>query len=322
MMRTITIFAIILFFISCDSDEKAIDFVFNNVRRGAVLRTVDFNTCEFKVNEPNSLFSVNLEEQDELDGGRLQDVTVYASFIDNSEGIGAENVDSIVIDTITSDQFTPGVNNLPVFTLEYSFEQLATSLGLAVNDIFCKDQFRIDLDLNLTNGEVFNLENSSGTVVNTTGFFKSPFTYLINVVEPIAPDLFTGVYQYTSVEDGFFGPSFGPDQLFSIVQGHDTNVRVFQFDTGLIRTVIEFSVVCDGAVVTRYQRLPTTCTGTAGVGNSDTSDRVLLGPDSTPGLLDPTDDTVFELWFLEAFEGFDAQCNYENFPSKIRLSKQ
>ena len=63
-----------------------------------------------------------------------------------------------------------------------------------------------------------------------------------------------------------------------------------------------------------------TCTGADTF--ADPSDRVLLGPDIEPGLLDSTDDTVFELHFLEAFEGFDAFCDYANFPSKVRFSKQ
>lgn len=301
---------------SCESDEKAIDIVLNDVRRGAVLRTVGFNNGEFEVGVPNSVFSVILEEQDVKDGGLLSDVTVYLSFIDNTPGVGAMSTNQIVLETILPDAFTTGENGLPVTTLEYSFQELVDATGIQIGDVFCKDQFRIDLDLNLTNGETFNLENSSGTVVNTTGFFKSPYTYLINVVEPIATDLFTGVYQLTSIQDTPFGATFSGEDFVTIRNGHSNTVRVFEIaGPQTINLEIEFSVVCDATIATRYQKIRFGCT-------DDLSNRILIGPDEIAVTVDPNDDTVFELHILEAFEGFDAFCNYANSPSKVRFSKQ
>jgi hypothetical protein len=315
------ILSVVLCF-SCDDEEKAIETVLEEVDRGAVIRTVNINNGEFEVGSSDSLFSVILEEQDIENGNLMRDITIYLSFIDNTPEIGAFSTDRIVLETILPDAFENGINDLPVITLEYSFQELATASGVDIIDVFCKDQFRIDLDLNLTNGETFNLQNSAGTVVNTTGFLKSPFTYLINVVEPITSELFTGVYMFTSIEDGYFGPSFGPDRLVTITKGHSNNVRMFDLvsATNFNRTLIEFSVVCDAAVIRRYQRLALTCSG--GFMDSDPSDRVLLGPDIEPGPLDSSDDTVFELHFLEAFEGFNAFCDYTDFPSKVRFSKQ
>lgn len=301
---------------SCSSDEKAIDIVLNDVRRGAVLRTVQINNAEFEVNNPESLYSIVLEEQDVQDGGLLEDVSVLISFIDNTPEDGDLSTTSDIFESLILSDFTNGENDLPVINLEYTFAQLSDFTGVPINSINCTDQFRIDLDLNLNNGDTFNLNNAAGTIVNTTGFFRSPFTYLINVIEPIQTNLFTGEYFYTSLEDGFFGATFGQERIFNIEQGHSTNVRQFEFVEGNRNTLIEFSILCNNTEVTRYQKTILSCTG------GDQTDKVLIGPDVLFGLANQADDSVFELWFLEAFEGFDAQCNYENFPSKIRLSKQ
>lgn len=315
-MKKIT-FVIITFLllIACNDEQKAIETVLEEVDRGAVLRTLQFNNGEFEVNNPQSVFSIDLEEQDIEDGGLLSSVDIFVSFIDNTPSGNSVSTQKILLETLTLDNFTSNGFTLPAITLDYSFAELLDATGLTIDQTSCKDQFRLDLDLNLSDGLTFNLENSGGTVVNNSGFFKSPFTYLINIVEPIDSDLFTGTYEYTSIEDGLFGPTFGNDEiLVTVTNGHSPNVRIIEIPNRSL--VFEFSIVCDIAVVTRYQRIFIGCT------DEDVSDRVLIGPDIIPATIDPDDDTVFELNILEAFEGFDAKCNYENFPSKVRFSKQ
>ncbi|GGG40254.1 hypothetical protein GCM10011344_46400 [Dokdonia pacifica] len=320
-MKKITIIILSLFLcIACDDEEKAIETVLVEVDRGAVLRTLQFNNGEFEINNPSSVFSIDIEEQDIEEGRLLSTVDVFVTFIDNTPAGNSVSTQRILLETLTPEDFATSDFSLPAITLDYTYAELLDATGLTIDQTNCKDQFRLDLDLNLSDGLTFNVTNSAGTVVNTTGFFKSPFTYLINIVEPISSDKFTGVYQYTSIEDGLFGPSFGPDRLFTIVNGHSNNFRQFEFGSGVNRVLIEFSIVCDAAVVTRYQKLAFTCTGANAF--ADPSDRVLIGPDIIPATIDPNDDTVFELHFLEAFEGFDAFCDYANFPSKVRFSKQ
>mgnify|MGYP000374435954 CR=1 FL=1 len=297
---------------SCNDEEKAIEIVLEEVDRGAVLRTLRFNSGEFEVNAPESIFSVDLQEQDIEEGGLLNTVDVFVSFIDNTPSGNSVSTQQVLLETLTPDSFTSGDFGLPGTTLTYSFAELLDATDLTIDQTNCKDQFRLDLVLNLSDGLTFNLTNSSGTVVNTTGFFKSPFTYLINIVEPIDQDLFTGVYEFTSIQDGFFGPTFGQDGLVNIrKREHSNNFRVLDFSN----YQFEFSVVCDAIIATRYQQSVFGCT-------DDVSDRVLIGPDAIAVTVNPDDDSVFELHILEAFEGFDAMCNFANVPSKIRFSKQ
>lgn len=313
---TFIILSIALCF-SCSDEEKAIETVLQEVDRGAVLRTLNFNNGEFEVNTPESIFSIDIEQQDIEQGGLLSTVDVFVSFIDNTPSGNTVSTQPVLLETLTPDNFTSSGFGLPTTTLMYTYQALLDATGLSIDQTNCKDQFRLDLDLNLSDGLTFNLNNSGGTVVNTSGFFRSPFTYLVNIVDPIPSDQFTGIYQLTSIEDGFFGPTFGDDIFVTLRNGHSNNVRVFEVDGPTDTTLeIEFSIVCDITVLTRYQRTRFGCT------QDDASDQILIGPDTIPATIDPNDDTVFELHYLEAFEGFDAKCDFANLPSKVRFSKQ
>jgi hypothetical protein len=315
-MKKITfIFLSVVLCFSCNDEEKAIEMVLEEVDRGAVLRTLLFNNGEFETNAPESTFSVDIQEQDIEEGGLLSTVDIFVSLIDNTPSGNSVSTQQILLETLTPENFTSSDFGLPSITLDYSYAELLDATGLTIDQTSCKDQFRLDLDLNLSDGLTFNVNNSAGTVVNANGFFKSPFTYLINIVEPIVSDQFTGIYQFTSIQDGFFGPTFGEEGLVTIRNGHSSNVRIFEVDVPGSTLEIEFSVVCDITVITRYQRIGFGCT-------MDVSDRILIGPDVIPATIDPNDDTVFELHFLEAFEGFDAFCGIANIPSKVRFSKQ
>lgn len=307
-------FSVCLLF-SCTDGDKAIEEVLQEVDRGAVLRTVRIENGEFDINNLDAEFSIQLEEQDIEEGDLLESVTIDIRFIDNTPDNGDATTAFVAASSLLPADFTSGPNGLPITDLKFNFSELLNLTGVSLSEVQCKDQFRIDLKINLTDGRVYTTSNSGGTVVNNTGFFKSPFSYLINIVEPIVSTAFTGTYEMSSIKDGIFGPTFIDPQIVMVTKGHSNNVRIFEVQTINGPVTIEYSVVCDAAVITRYQKSGRGCT-------FDPSDQILLGPDNEPGLIDPNDDAVLELWYLEAFEGFDAFCNFSNFPGKIRLSKQ
>lgn len=305
----------ICFLISCTDGDKAIEEVLQEVDRGAVLRTVRIDNGEFDINNIDAEFNIQLEEQDIEEGALLESVEIEIRYIDNTPDNGDASTAFVAANSLLPADFSTGPNGLPITDLKFTFSELLNLTGVSFGEVECKDQFRIDLKVRLKDGRVYTTSNSGGTVVNNTGFFKSPFSYLINIVEPIVETAFTGTYEMSSIKDGIYGPTFIDPQIITVTKGHSNNVRIFEAQTVNGGVVIEFSVVCDAAVITRYQKMGIGCT-------LDQSDQVLLGPDSEPGLIDPNDDAVLEIWYVEAFEGYDAFCNFSNFPGKIRLSKQ
>lgn len=318
-MKYLRLIALLFIISSCETEEKAAITILEEVERGAIIRTVSYNNGEVYLNDENSLFSVNIEEQDILEGGLLESLLVSISFIDRTPENGDSSVAKQEFEILLPTDFELGPNNLPVRALEYSFAQMLSATGLTIADASCKDQFRLDLELKLTDGRVFTTTNSAGTVVNNSGFFKSPFSYLINIVEPIEESEFTGVYFMEIIEEGPRGRTFSsiPGNVM-VERGHSTNLRTISFlNTSSETIALEFSVICDIAEITRYQKteLPT-------CGAPDPTDAILMGPDSPPGLVDQIDDTVLELYILEGFEGYNTGCDFVDSPAKFRLSKQ
>lgn len=305
--------------VQCTESGKAIEEVLQEVDRGAVLRTVQYVNGEFNIMDLESVFSVQIEEQDEKEGELLESINIHLSFVDNTPENGDYSTQRKAFKNLTLSDFSIGNTGLPNINLEYSFGELIAETEVAYANISCTDQFRLDMDIHLTDGRTFNISNSAGTVVNTTGFFKSPFGYLINIVEPISEDAFTGSYMMTTIEEGPFGATFiSNTRPVTIRQGHSNNVRNFSFvDEGAGTYNIEFSIACDVAIATRYQpSLLISCN------SHDPTDRVLLGPDKPPGFADSNDDSVFELYILKGFEGFNTGCAYTDVPAKFRFSKQ
>ena len=59
----------LILFISCSEDDKAIDTVFQEIERGAILRNIDRVSPNFDRTDLQSAFIVVLEEQDLEEGG-------------------------------------------------------------------------------------------------------------------------------------------------------------------------------------------------------------------------------------------------------------
>lgn len=314
---------VILYFLgSCESDEKASIITIEQVERGSIIRSVQFNSKDIFVNQPDSAFNLDIEQQDIEGGDLLESVVVYLSFIDNTNENGNNNVSKFLFEELPASSFSNGSNNYPVRNITYTYAQLLDASGLTIAQTACKDQFRLDLELRLTDGRVFQNNNSANGVVQTISFFKSPFSYLINIVEPISESLFTGVYQMTHIQDGFYGPTYVEDQVVQILKGHSTNTRYFELEGSVQGPLeIEFAVVCDIPVIRRYIRAGRKCAPGGGFSIFPPTG-FIIGPDNPSGIIDPNDDTVFELHYLEGFEGRSDGCGFIDIPAKIRLSKQ
>lgn len=315
---------------SCSTDEKAIEVVTEEVERGAVIRTTAINNVDFDINDLQSTFHIEVEEMDIEDGGLLEEVEVSISFKDNTPSNGTNSVSATLFETIPASEWVTGANGLPITSLVYTYQELITITGLTASQVAVKDQFLVHLNLKLTDNRVFNASNASSIILAFNTFFSSPFCYTINVIEPIAEDLFVGTYRMESIVDGpngqtfvdINGQPFSNGSLVEVVKGHSTNTREFMARHNLHHVSIEaprpweFTVV-DNQIVMGKNQLSSPegyCIFNAAP--------TLLGPDSTNGAANPIDDTVFELWFVEGYLGFDGECGYVTAPSRYRFSKQ
>jgi len=330
MKRIILLLGILLgSLMSCSDDEpnlendNLIDVVLATAEHGAILRTLSFDNSEFDINNLQSRFSVNIEEQDEEDGNLLRDLDIFISFVDNSIDNSTNlSTNEILFRTINREQFSFGSNTLPKTQLEFSFNELLQLTGVNAEQVTCGDQFTARLVLNLTDGRSFTVADANSSILNFQGFFSSPYCYTINVVEPIDQELFVGTYFYESILDGPFGPTFDEPKQVEIQLGHSSNVRVFELKHIISHPIneppypYEFSILCDRIIMEKNQL--TSVLGECSLQASP----VLMGPGDVSAPVNVDDDSVFELWFDEGFDGWDGGCGFGTAPSRIRFSRQ
>ena len=138
--------------------------------------------------------------------------------------------------------------------------------------------------------------------------------------------MFTGTYSYDSIVDGFDGSTFISPALLEVARTRP-NARSFEIIRDeqlttvggvLVRAEVEFTIACDQIILTRYVRSAIVCSSEV-----EGDVHVLLGPsEDLSNTGNQTDDSVFDLRFLEGFEGNDGFCGWPVTPSIIRLSKQ
>ena len=149
---------------SCESDDKAIDQVFDGVSYGAVLRKIEIVSASYNLTDLNSAFTIIVEEQDEEYGALLSEVDVYVSR-DGNEAMAF---------SVPASAFTIGDKGLPVTTISLTLGQALTALGLGSNyDV--GDVYGIRLSLKLTDGREFSAASASGSLQGS--YFASPFYY-------------------------------------------------------------------------------------------------------------------------------------------------
>lgn len=318
MSRTslLTICISVCFMFSCSEDEKAIEIATDNREIGAYVRTIQTFNADYAVGMSDDIFSIEIETHDEEDGQLLDEIEVYLSFKTFEQTPSAE----ILFQTLESGIFEIGEFGKPRTIISISFGEAAQSLGLQVDDIQCKDQFDVRLNYKLIDGRSFTTGQSSSKILAADDFWSSPFCYTINVVEPVSEELFTGVYTIENLVEGPLGATFGETQLVEITKGHSTNTREMLLRHRLSipqeqPRIFRFTVSCDQSIFSK--NLLSSKIGFCGIDPA-----ILLGPDSENAPLDINDDTVFELWFVEGYLGFDGNCGFGTAPSRLKFSKQ
>ncbi|MEP2935439.1 MAG: hypothetical protein ABJM06_06965 [Gilvibacter sp.] len=314
--------------LACSSDDKVVQVVDDGVLGGAFIRTLSFTNSDLVLNDAASTFSVDLEVQDEQEGALFESISVLARFKDNNPEDGDQSGSEVLVKTLESDAFGTSANNLPITTLTLTYAELVAATNVLVESIQCKDQFLVRLVLHLTDGRTFSVnDSSSSAVIGFDTIFSSPFCYTLNIVEPIANTQFVGTYEYRSIVDGPIGPTFGLPNTVNIRVGESPNTRVFEANYIVSRQneparTFRFVVSCDEILFRKNQISSFFSWCRPGGGFSFGGPPILLGPDTTNAPVNPDDDTIFELHFVEGYLGWDGDCEYGTVPVKVRFTKQ
>lgn len=156
---------------SCETDDKTIDDVYNNVERGAVLRTIEVLNPTFDFYDKSSQWIVTLEAQDQEDGKLLSEITVYSTFVDN----GTAGTEALV-KSVSASGFTTGPFGFPRGDVAVSLQEALDAAGLQDGDFDSGDSFNLRLESVLKDGRIFTSTNTAGTITGGS-FYSSPFQY-------------------------------------------------------------------------------------------------------------------------------------------------
>lgn len=206
----ITFALFILVTLSCTNDDNIINQVDNSVERGAILRTIEAGPLNFDLRDEERPWPLTVEMEDNNQGELLDKVDVFVTFLDNTPENGNNPLDKQLIKTISSSEFETGPNQLPRTTISLTLPEVVAATGLAENEYSGGDVFRIELELNLTDGRVFTKDDVNGGIAGGS-FFQSPFQYSLTLVGcPPRPgtytiemtDAFGDGWQSTNANDG------------------------------------------------------------------------------------------------------------------------
>ena len=201
-----------LLVVSCVDSENTIDTVLD-YETGAILRTISVNNAVLNSSDPNSTFSVTVEEQDEADGALFAQVNVYVQLKDLTADNGDSSVDFTYVRSMPASEFTTGPVGLPRGTVEMPFGEAASAMGVGPDDYTPGDVFVVGLEVELTDGRTYDWTSAAGII--TGGFFSSPFKY--NALLTCSP--MPGTYvvdMYDSYGDGWQTGSYDSGGALSV----------------------------------------------------------------------------------------------------------
>ena len=190
-------FSVAIFMVACQESDNAIDAVFDGTTKGAIIRTVSLNSGEFNSYDLNSAFDVDIEVQDEQNGGLMEKVNVYLGFK------GTE----VLATTLTASSFTTGPFGLPRANIRITLSEAVAALGLSSSQYTGGDALPVRLELVLTDGRSFSGDDASGSLQGS--YFSSPFRYN-TVIKCIPTSAVPGIYTISMVDsygDGWNGAS-------------------------------------------------------------------------------------------------------------------
>lgn len=272
--------ALSLIFVGCEDGDKVFDEIRSNETRGAVLRTVNYDTNEIPIGATDYMFEVDLEVQDQANGGNVSQVQVYLSFDDNTIESGDPDLskEEVLVTTLDAASFTTGEFGLPRTTYSIDLGTMLSTLGLSTADIFVTggDEFNVRFALLLNDGRTYTNSDNSGTL--TGSFFSSPFLYTTKVVcPPLAPSAGTWtIAMQDSYGDGWNGASVditidGTVNSFLIPDGSELTETLEVADGASAVSIIFNSGDWDSEITFQI----TSSTGTTILD---------LGPEPTPGV--------------------------------------
>lgn len=245
-LKVYIVFVLGVLLASCSADDKAVDDLEADTIRGAVLRTISNDPNSFAFDDPDSEWTITIEEQDIEDGDLLQSVDVLLDFVDLT-GNGVSATETLLMNIPASD-FVYDANGLPRYTFTITYQEALDLLGLPFTTAYAGDSINIRMILYLTDGRTITNTDIAGTLLGS--FFASPFNYRSNIVCP--PKAGTIGTWTVDMQDSF-GDGWNGATLDIIIDGETAESFFVTEDEGTVGTR-NFDITADNETLSIQYR--------------------------------------------------------------------
>lgn len=328
MRKNCLIIGIVGFFFACSSeDNSVVSTIDENTEFSVLLKTLSIETLDYNLTDPESAFTVTLEVDDGQAGQLLERLDLFATYVDQTPDNGDETTTEVAIQQFPASEFNTSNNGNPTLRVASELNSLLTAFNISSSAVTCGDQIRFRFEAVLTDGRKFSTNSTNARIIS---ILDSPFEYVANIVTSIPTTSFAGTYDYETITEGFFGPAFGSGTVqITTSAPNRRSIPMRYIVNELIGVPVnegfidyEFTVACDQIIFSNFQiAIDNSCID--GGDRPSINGPILLGPDmAVIGSADPNDDSVFDLYFVEGYQGWNGTCDFVEVRNHLRFTKQ
>ncbi|MFK7000647.1 hypothetical protein V3Q90_01875 [Flavobacterium oreochromis] len=178
------------FFYNCNSDDKLINKVTNDIKSGVTLRNVDTNSPTFNFFDTSSKWETTIELNGQNEENKLKEIKLYVSHTKN----GTTSTEKF-LKSFSNSIFLPAAPfGLPTAKLSTTLAEVLTTLSLTPGSYTAYDKFNLRTEAILEDGRTYSSTNASAAIGQS--FFNSTFHYSVQFSCPlIDASLFNGNYK-------------------------------------------------------------------------------------------------------------------------------
>lgn len=240
----LTLLSFVALLVSCSTEDRLVDEVFEGTTRGVVLRTLE-SSIELPEGTDDDFYLLL-----EMQGAELSEVEgleVHVDFVDNTPENGETTLEESLFTTIAPSAFTTD-ERLPRAEVRFDLNDLESFFNIQQADYKGGDRFIVTLELHMTDGRVFT-DTNTNAIINGP-FYRSPFRYNANVICPVGEDKFVGEYTVESYTPaGPFGGQWTVGTTVNIERGEGQTNRQFDVSWLGFDTTFRFDLLCGNIIV-------------------------------------------------------------------------
>lgn len=224
IFKNLAILSVLFITFSCDKNPDNVIYELDpDAIHGAILRTLSIDNFLLNSSDNSSAFQVSLEEQDAEDGALLESMDVYTYFRDFTPDNGTTTAARSLVKNIPASAFTEGPFGLPRISVDVTFGEATSAMGLSPEDYAPGDIYVIEFSLNLTDGRVYDASSSSNVLTGV--YFNSPFKYNAPLTCSPVPGDYT-VKMWDSYGDGWQSSGNGGPGIQVTIDGGTSVLEV------------------------------------------------------------------------------------------------